>query len=135
MTTRRAAETLLFDAESTAQIAQLEAVSEFPKLEAGVEIPLLNTLTGKDGKGELTETVTLRGKDGREAGGEFPHLESIGEIHQLDKHESNGQIDQLDEPERRRLSATYCPRCRGWVEVRLQPIRLHCTRCGLEARP
>lgn len=37
--------------------------------------------------------------------------------------------------DRRRVSATYCPRCTGWVEVRLQPVRLHCTSCGLEARP
>jgi hypothetical protein len=36
---------------------------------------------------------------------------------------------------RRRVSATYCPRCAGWVEVRLQPVRLRCTGCGLEARP
>ncbi len=35
---------------------------------------------------------------------------------------------------RRRVCATYCPR-RGWVEVRLRPVRLHCTGCGLEARP
>ncbi len=35
---------------------------------------------------------------------------------------------------RRRVCATYCPRCSGWVEVLLQPVRLHCTRCGLEAR-
>jgi Pyruvate/2-oxoacid:ferredoxin oxidoreductase delta subunit len=34
-----------------------------------------------------------------------------------------------------RVSATYCPRCSGWVEVRLQPVRLRCTGCGLEARP
>jgi hypothetical protein len=38
-------------------------------------------------------------------------------------------------PERRRVTATYCPRCSGWVEVRLNPVRLHCTGCGLEARP
>jgi hypothetical protein len=36
---------------------------------------------------------------------------------------------------RRRVCATYCPTCRGWVEVRLRPVRLHCTGCGLEARP
>jgi hypothetical protein len=36
---------------------------------------------------------------------------------------------------RRRVCATYCPTCAGWVEVRLQPVRLHCTGCGLEARP
>jgi hypothetical protein len=36
---------------------------------------------------------------------------------------------------RRRVCATYCPICTGWVEVRLQPIRLHCTGCGIEARP
>lgn len=38
-------------------------------------------------------------------------------------------------PPRRRLEATYCPHCRGWVEVRLDPVRLHCTGCGLEATP
>ncbi len=38
-------------------------------------------------------------------------------------------------PDRRRLEATYCPHCRGWVEVRLNPVRLHCTVCGVEARP
>jgi hypothetical protein len=38
-------------------------------------------------------------------------------------------------PTRRRVKATYCPRCSGWVEVRLQPVRLRCTGCGLEARP
>jgi hypothetical protein len=37
--------------------------------------------------------------------------------------------------DRHRVSATYCPRCSGWVEVRLQPVRLRCTGCGLEARP
>ncbi len=36
---------------------------------------------------------------------------------------------------RRRVNATYCPICGGWVEVRLQPVRLRCTGCGLEARP
>ncbi len=36
---------------------------------------------------------------------------------------------------RRRLDATYCPHCRGWVEVRLNPVRLHCTGCGVEAKP
>lgn len=36
---------------------------------------------------------------------------------------------------RRRLEATYCPSCGGWVEVRLQPVRLRCVGCGLEARP
>jgi hypothetical protein len=36
---------------------------------------------------------------------------------------------------RRRVCATYCPICAGWVEVRLQPVRLRCTGCGLEARP
>jgi NADPH:quinone reductase-like Zn-dependent oxidoreductase len=36
---------------------------------------------------------------------------------------------------RRRVEATYCPICGGWVEVRLQPVRLHCTGCGVEARP
>ncbi len=36
---------------------------------------------------------------------------------------------------RRRVNATYCPVCGGWVEVRLQPVRLRCTRCGVEARP
>ncbi len=38
-------------------------------------------------------------------------------------------------PNRRRVCATYCPICAGWVEVRLRPVRLHCTVCGLEARP
>lgn len=38
-------------------------------------------------------------------------------------------------PERRRANATYCPICAGWVEVRLQPVRLRCTGCGIEARP
>ena len=49
-----------------------------------------------------------------------------------------GQVDQLDDhlkPERCRVSATYCPSCGGWVEVRLRPVRLRCTRCGVEARP
>jgi len=36
---------------------------------------------------------------------------------------------------RRRVEATYCPICAGWVEVRLRPVRLHCTRCGIEAKP
>jgi hypothetical protein len=36
---------------------------------------------------------------------------------------------------RRRVDAIYCPICAGWVEVRLQPVRLRCTRCGVEARP
>lgn len=38
-------------------------------------------------------------------------------------------------PERRRVEATYCPICAGWVEVRLNPVRLRCTGCGIEARP
>lgn len=38
-------------------------------------------------------------------------------------------------PERRRVDATYCPICQGWVEVRLNPVRLRCTGCGVEARP
>jgi ribosomal protein S27AE len=53
--------------------------------------------------------------------------------------ESTSQVEKLDtlkdKPERRRIEATYCPHCGGWVEVRLRPVRLHCTRCGLEARP
>ena len=44
-------------------------------------------------------------------------------------------ITHTPKPTRRRLDATYCPICRGWVEVRLQPVRLHCTGCGQEARP
>jgi hypothetical protein len=38
-------------------------------------------------------------------------------------------------PTRRRVKPIYCPRCSGWVEVHLQPVRLRCTGCGLEARP
>jgi hypothetical protein len=38
-------------------------------------------------------------------------------------------------PTRRRVDAIYCPICSGWVEVRLNPVRLRCTRCGVEARP
>lgn len=38
-------------------------------------------------------------------------------------------------PIRCRVSTTYCPRCSGWVEVRLRPVRLRCVACGLEARP
>lgn len=38
-------------------------------------------------------------------------------------------------PERRRVDATRCPKCGGWVEVRLQPVRLRCVGCGLKARP
>ncbi len=38
-------------------------------------------------------------------------------------------------PQRRRVDAIYCPICSGWVEVRLNPVRLRCTRCGVEARP
>ena len=38
-------------------------------------------------------------------------------------------------PTRRRVSPTYCPKCSGWVEVKLQPVRLRCVACGLEARP
>jgi hypothetical protein len=34
-----------------------------------------------------------------------------------------------------RLKPIYCPSCQGWVEVLLQPVRLRCTGCGLEARP
>ena len=36
---------------------------------------------------------------------------------------------------RRRVDATYCPLCSSWVEVRLQPVRLHCTGCGQKAKP
>ncbi len=38
-------------------------------------------------------------------------------------------------PTRRRIQPIYCPRCAGWVEVRSNPIRLRCVRCGLEAKP
>ncbi len=38
-------------------------------------------------------------------------------------------------PDRRRVDAIYCPRCAGWVEVRLLPVRLRCTRRGVEASP
>lgn len=41
----------------------------------------------------------------------------------------------VDKPERRRVAAMYCPSCGGWVEVRLNPVRLHCTGCGVEAKP
>lgn len=41
----------------------------------------------------------------------------------------------VDNPDRRRVDAIHCPICAGWVEVRLQPVRLHCNRCGLEAKP
>lgn len=37
-------------------------------------------------------------------------------------------------PPRRRVDATYCPLCSSWVEVRLRPVRLRCTGCGVEAR-
>ncbi len=132
---------------------------------------------GLEEAGQLTETVSLKGKDGRGSGGQIAHLESIGEFHQyltaqtkdgreatvespqLDKlqgkdelesgakiphlntltgkdgREATCEIHKLDKPERRRIEATYCPTCAGWVEVRLRPVRLHCTRCGLEARP
>lgn len=40
----------------------------------------------------------------------------------------------VDNPDRR-VDAIHCPICAGWVEVRLQPVRLHCNRCGLEAKP
>ncbi len=36
---------------------------------------------------------------------------------------------------RRRVQPIYCPRCSSWVEVLLQPVRLRCTGCGVEARP
>ncbi len=38
-------------------------------------------------------------------------------------------------PTRQRVKPIYCPSCSGWVEVRLQPVPLRCTSCGLEARP
>jgi hypothetical protein len=220
MTTRRAAETLLFDVESTCQIDQLEStvqIEQLDKPEATAEFPQL------DSKGALPVSGSAQTKDGREAGEEFPHvegrweipkldkleaaggipqldkLEATGEFHQLDRLEAKGQLPEtgslkgnveipqyptaqtkdgrgagsqsrkltrfdagkstrveirgdvlpmgdktilrmtkgtrLDTPERRRICATHCPRCRGWVEVRLQPVRLRCTRCGLEARP
>jgi hypothetical protein len=44
-------------------------------------------------------------------------------------------VDKTAKPDRRRVNATYCPTCGGWVEVRLNPVRLRCTRCGVEARP
>ncbi len=37
-------------------------------------------------------------------------------------------------PARRRIQPIYCPRCSSWVEVKLQPVRLYCTGCGLEAQ-
>ncbi len=48
---------------------------------------------------------------------------------------TSNMLDKTDNPDRRRVNATYCPICAGWVEVRLQPVRLRCTRCGVEARP
>ncbi len=56
-------------------------------------------------------------------------LESTVQIEQLDK------LEGKDTPTRRRIDATYCPVCASWVEVRLNPVRLHCTGCGIEARP
>ena len=50
----------------------------------------------------------------------------------VDKPETSPKGDKQD---RRRVDATYCPLCQGWVEVRLQPVRLHCTGCQREARP
>ncbi len=52
-------------------------------------------------------------------------LDKIAETH----------IETTQAPQRRRLKPIYCPRCSGWVEVRLQPVRLRCTRCGVEAKP
>lgn len=56
--------------------------------------------------------------------GDKPHYRTLPE-----------PITTSPSPTRRRVEATYCPKCGGWVEVRLQLVRLHCTRCGLEARP
>ena len=56
-------------------------------------------------------------------------LELTVQSEQLDK------LEGRDTPPRRRIDATYCPVCASWVEIRLQPIRLHCTGCGIEARP
>ncbi len=36
---------------------------------------------------------------------------------------------------RRRVRTYRCARCAGWADVLLQPVRLHCTGCGLEVRP
>jgi hypothetical protein len=49
--------------------------------------------------------------------------------------ENSPTADRQRGLKRRRVEATYCPRCDGWVEVRLQPVRLRCVGCGLEARP
>ncbi len=45
-----------------------------------------------------------------------------------------GMSTNVNKPTRRRLDATICPICQGWVEVHLNPVRLHCTGCGVEAR-
>jgi hypothetical protein len=93
MTTRRSAETLLFDVESTCQIDKLESTvqnEQFDKPEATAEFPKL------DSKGALSKTDSAQTKDGREAGEEFPHVEGRWEIPKVDKLEAAGQIDQLD---------------------------------------
>jgi hypothetical protein len=36
-------------------------------------------------------------------------------------------------PTRRRVHPLYCPSCGSWVNVELQPIRLRCSGCGVEA--
>ncbi len=36
---------------------------------------------------------------------------------------------------RHRVRTYRCDRCASWVEVHLQPVRLRCVRCGLEAKP
>lgn len=38
-------------------------------------------------------------------------------------------------PTRRRVRLYSCAHCNSWADVVLQPVRLRCVACGLEARP
>ena len=58
-------------------------------------------------------------------------LFDIVQIHN-ESAETSTNVNKLPH---RRIDATYCPLCSSWVEVRLCPFRLHCTGCGVEARP
>jgi hypothetical protein len=60
---------------------------------------------------------------------------TVDRIISADNTELPKPITTAPSATRRRVKPIYCPRCSGWVEVLLQPVRLRCTGCGLEARP
>ena len=134
MTTRREAETVLFSGGENHRLTEtvrLERTAEFPQLdkrdelETAAEIPQLPATKGKDGKGYPRKQGEL------ESDSQFANHPTSKTRDGKERPRKQGK-PKLD---RRRVDATYCPLCSSWIEVRLRPVRLHCTGCQREARP